>query len=353
MRGGEGVLEGLLELLPGAPIYTLFHFPGSVSEVIEARQIRPSYLQAMPGIRGNYRRFLPLFPGAIERFDLAGHDLVVSTSHCVAKGAIPPPGARHVCYCHTPMRYAWDQQRAYFPESRAPTAKLRDWVLSRLRAWDVRTADRVHHYVANSRFVADRIQRYYGRESTVVHPPVDIEFFTPGAGSPDRYCLMVSALAPYKRIDLAIAACASAGLELRVVGTGPEEARLSRLAGAGTRLLGRVSKSELRDLMRGALCLLQPGIEDFGITAVESLACGRPVVALGTGGVLDIVENGVHGVLYDVPEDPSALAAAIDKCTVMSFNEASLRKQAEQFSIRLFKDRMASVFEEQAPTSQA
>jgi len=350
MRGGERVLEALLKLLPDAPIYTLFHFEGSVSPSIEQRDIHTSGLQRLPGIRGNYRRFLPLFPRAVESFDLDAHDLIVSTSHCVAKGAIPPPGSFHVCYCHTPMRYAWDQQRAYFPESGSPIGRLRDWMLSRLRQWDVRTADRVDLYVANSHFVADRIRHYYKRDSIVVHPPVDVDFYTPGSASDDKpYCLMVSALAPYKRVDLAIEACEKAGVELRIVGTGPEQPRLERLAGPGTRFLGRVSGEELRELFRGSLCLLQPGIEDFGITSVEALACGRPVVALGIGGILDIVESGVHGVLYDVPEDASALAAAIDNCARIGLNETSLRKQAEQFSTRLFQDRMASVFEEHLP----
>ena len=188
MRGGEKVLAAIASLLPGAPIHTLFHFPGSVSGALESHPVHTSFLQRAPGTRRHYRRYLPLFPAAVEGFDLAGHDLVISSSHCVAKGAIPPPGSLHVCYCHTPMRYAWDQEHAYFPRRDGVKARLRGLVLSRLRTWDVASAARVDAFVANSRFVAERIRRYYRREAEVIHPPVDVEFFTPSppAGEPRR-----------------------------------------------------------------------------------------------------------------------------------------------------------------------
>ena len=179
MRGGEKVIEVLGGLYPEAPLFTLFHFPGSVSPAIESHSIRTSFLQRAPGIRNHYRSYLPFFPAAIEEFDLSGFDLVVSSSHCVAKGVIAPPDAFHVCYCHTPMRYAWDQEHAYFPDRTGIKARLRSLALSALRSWDVSSAARVNHFVANSRFVARRIQTYYGRPAEVVHPPVDVEFFTP------------------------------------------------------------------------------------------------------------------------------------------------------------------------------
>jgi glycosyltransferase involved in cell wall biosynthesis len=350
MRGGEKVLEAIASLVPGAPIYTLFHFPGSVSPALESHPVVTSFLQRAPGLRRHYRRYLPLFPAAIEDFDLGAHDLVISTSHCVAKGAIPAPGALHVCYCHTPMRYAWDQERAYFPERRGPVARLRGLALSGLRAWDAASAARVDAFVANSRFVAARIARFYGRTAAVVNPPVDVEFFTPapagtdsGGGPPRGWVVMVTALAPYKRVEVAIEACERLGLELRVVGTGPERRRLERLAGPGTRLLGRVEGDELRELYRGAICLLQPGVEDFGIAPVEALACGTPVVALGRGGVLDVVEDGLHGVLIREEGDAGALATAIDKVRGMSFNTADLRSRAEGFSTSRFLDRFTDV----------
>jgi len=350
MRGGEKVLEAIAEHYPEAPIYTLFHFPGSVSPALESHPIVTSFLQRAPGVRRNYRRYLPFFPAAIEDFDLSGFDLVISTSHCVAKGAVPPPGALHLCYCHTPMRYAWDQEHAYFPDRRGPVARLRGLALSRLRTWDAASAPRVDLFVANSRFVAERIRRYYGRTAEVLAPPADTEHFTPpdepgadGAGEARPYCLVVSALAPYKRIDLAVRACAAAGVDLVVVGDGPGERSLRRLVDpARVRLAGRVPADELCALYRGALCLLQPGTEDFGIAPVEALACGSPVVALGRGGVLDIVEDGRHGLLCppsgDDAERVRDLAAAIDKVRSIRFNMLDLRQRAEEFSVARFHE---------------
>jgi glycosyltransferase involved in cell wall biosynthesis len=380
MRGGEKVLEGLGAIFPDAPIFTLFHFPGSVSPAIESHPIHTSFLQRAPGLRRHYRRYLPLFPAAIEDFDLAGFELVISSSHCVAKGIVPPPDGSHVCYCHTPMRYAWDQEHAYFPRRRGLPARLRSLTLTALRAWDAASAARVDLFLANSSFVAQRIRAFYGRDAEVVHPPVAVDFFTPppmqaptlaaaaAAADGDReagdYALVVSALAPYKRVEVAIAACARAGIALRIAGDGPERERLARLAGHGARLLGRVGDAALRDLYRGARLLLQPGIEDFGIASVEALACGTPVVAAARGGVLDVVEDGRHGVLYDdrghdaaPPPAPAAasaaalaalpevvaLAAAIDKARQIRWNPDDLRNRAESFAAGHFADRIRSL----------
>ncbi|HEX4964081.1 MAG TPA: glycosyltransferase [Thermoanaerobaculia bacterium] len=353
MRGGEKVIEILGSLYPEAPLHTLFHFPGSVSPAIESHPIRTSFLQKAPGIRRHYRRYLPLFPAAIEEFDLSGFDVILSSSHCVAKGVIAPPDAFHLCYCHTPMRYAWDQEHAYFPKRRGAGPRLRSLALTALRAWDVSSAARVNLFVANSRFVARRIETYYGRPAEVVHPPVDVSFFTPGKtqdkGDPRPYCLMVSALAPYKRVELAMAACEKLGLELRVVGEGPERKRLAAMAGgaggapAGVRFLGKVGPEKLRDLYRGAQLFLQPGIEDFGIASVEALACGTPVVAAARGGIVDVVEDGRHGVLYPDWEGPAALADAIDKARRIGFNVLDLRERAESFSVSRFTDRIRSL----------
>jgi len=383
MRGGEKVLEEIAHLFPGAPIYTLFHFPGSVGKALESHPIHTSFLQRAPGLRRHYRSYLPLFPMAIEDFDLTGASLVISSSHCVAKGVVPGPGAVHVCYCHSPMRYAWDQQHAYFPKRRGVVARLRGAALTGLRAWDVTSAARVDHFLANSRFVAARIERYYRRTADVLHPPVDTDYFTPpdgpagedgattdGADRDGGYCLMVAALAPYKRVEVAMEACEAVGMELRVVGEGPERPRLEALARGGTRLLGRVDGAELRRLYRGASFLLQPGVEDFGIAPVEALACGTPVVAWGEGGVLDIVEDSVHGILY-LPSDngdgdadtvalpgsqtgasdnprrlgshAAALAAAIDKARQIRFNVLDLRQRADDFSRSRFRERLTDL----------
>ena len=344
MRGGEKVLEALVTIFPGAPIYTLFHFRGSVSRAIESHPIHTSFLQKAPRVRESYRRYLPLFPAAIEEFNLTGYDLVVSSSHCVAKGVIPSPDAFHLCYCHTPMRYIWDQEHVYFPKRRGVGPRLRGLVLSGLRAWDASSASRVNLYVANSSFVARRIQTYYGREAEVVHPPVDVEFFTPGENSLEKgYCLMVSALAPYKKVEMAIAACDRLGMPLQIVGEGPEADALKALAGPGTKFLGSVNRERLRDLYRGASLFLQPGVEDFGIASVEALACGTPVVAVGKGGILDVVEDGRHGLLYPDWGGVADLAETIDKASRIVFNPLDLRSQAESFSTARFTDRIRSL----------
>lgn len=343
MRGGEKVLEAIASLFPGAPIYTLFHFPGSVSPLLESHPIHTSFLQRAPRIQRRYRSYLPLFPVAIEELDLTGYDLVVSSSHCVAKGVIPSPDAYHLCYCHTPMRYAWDQEHAYFPRRDGTVARLRSLALTALRSWDVSSAARVNQFVANSSFVARRIRSYYGREADVLHPPVDVSYYTPGAAREEGYCLMVSALAPYKRVDLAIAACDRLGLELRIVGDGPERERLQELAGPKTSFLGNVEPRRLRELYRGARLFLQPGVEDFGIACVEALACGTPVVAVDKGGVLDIVEDGEHGFLYPDWGGPSDLAEAIDKALGMHFNELDLRRRAESFAAESFTARLRTL----------
>ena len=340
MRGGEKVLEQVAGIFPEAPIYTLFHFPGSVSPALEKHPIYTSFLQSYPGLGRHYRRFLPLFPAAIEDFDLTGYDVIFSSSHCVAKGAQPRPGGFHVCYCHTPMRYAWDQEHAYFPQRTGLVARLRSLILTRLRHWDVTSASRVDLFLANSSFVAGRIKRYYGRESEILHPPVDTDFFSPDDLPTEGYCLVVSALSPYKRIDLAIAACEHLGVEVRIVGDGPEKERLSHTAGPRTRFLGWVTREDLRNLYRHARCLVQPGVEDFGIAAVEALACGCPVVAANAGGVTDIVEDGEHGVLYPASEGSAALAQAIDKLPAIGFNELNLRRRAESFSVAKFEDQL-------------
>ena len=358
MRGGEKVLEELCALLPGAPIHTLFHFPGSVSRAIESRSIRTSFLQDAPLLQRRYRSYLPLFPLAIEQFELSDFDLVVSSSHCVAKGARARNGAPHVCYCHTPMRYAWDQRDAYFPSRDGAVEAVRHRVLDALQGWDVRSSPRVTTFVANSSFVRDRIRRYYDRDSIVVAPPVDVEFFQPAAGASDDptataarrgtgspFALMVAALAPYKKVDEAIEACARLDLELRIVGDGPERPRLESMVGSSVRLLGQVSDEELRELYRTAVCLVQPGVEDFGIATAEALACGCPVVAAGSGGVLDIVEDGVDGVLYPSAEGVDGLKRCIDKAQGMHFNILNLRSRASRFSRGRFRERMRSVLQ--------
>ncbi len=353
MRGGEKVLEAIARQFPRAPIHTLFHFPGSVSRELESHPIRTSFLQGAPGLRRHYRHYLPLFPAAVEDLDVRGARLVVSTSHCVAKGVVPDPDALHVCYCHTPMRYAWDQERAYFPRRTGPVARLRAWILSGLRLWDVASVPRVDLFLANSSWVARRIRRYYGRTAEVLHPPVETDFFTPGEEERGEFALVVSALSPYKRVDVAVEACRQAGVDLRIVGDGPERGRLERLAGPTTRFLGRVDDESLRSLYRRAAFVLQPQVEDFGITAVESLACGTPVVAQGAGGVLDIVRPGEDGLLAPEGCDANSLAERIDKSREMLFNKLNLRERAKEFSSHRFRERFRSLLASAARTEES
>jgi glycosyltransferase involved in cell wall biosynthesis len=348
MRGGEKALEALCELLPDADLLTLVHVPGRVSPPIYKHRIRTSLIQQLPLAGRLYRHYLPLFPFAIELFDLDEVGLVVSSSHCAAKSVVPRPGARHVCYCFTPMRYAWDQFDHYFGPARVGRAAsaLARPVLAGLARWDRRTAGRVDRYVAISHYVAGRIRRYYNRQSDVVYPPVDTEFFHPDGRVPGPYLLIVSALVPYKRIDLAIDAARLAGLPLRIVGDGPDRERLRAHAeDAPVEFLGYQTDEEIRELYRGALAAVLPGEEDFGIVPVEAQACGRPVVALARGGALETVRDGVTGVL--VPEaSPTAFAEAFRSLPSRWFDADVIRRHAEGFSRPRFAAGMRRVLDE-------
>ena len=338
MRGGEKVLEVLCELFPDADLFTLVHRRGSVSATIERHRIRTSFVQRLPFGTARYRSYLPLFPVAIEQFALDGYDLVISSSHCAAKAVVVPGRARHISYCHSPMRYAWDQFEEYFGPGRVGPWMSR-WcyrpLLARLARWDAATAPRVHRFVANSRHVAGRIRRYYNRDSTVVYPPVDTTFFHPSpagtAVSAPASALVVSALVPYKRVDRAIHACAIAGLPLRIAGDGPDRERLARQAGGVVTFLGRVSDETLRDEYRAARVVILPGEEDFGIAPLEAQACGRPVVALARGGALETVKDGQTGLLFPEPTAES-LAETLRAALRWDFDESRIRDHAEGFS---------------------
>jgi glycosyltransferase involved in cell wall biosynthesis len=356
MRGGEKVLEVLCGLYPAASLFTLVHVPGSVSPAIESHSPRASVLSALPGASRVYRHLLPLFPAAVEEFDLDDADLVISTSHCAAKSVVRTGRARHLCYCFTPMRYVWDQRHAYFGTARlGPYASAALFpVLAWLARWDAATAGRVDRYLADSQHVARRIERYYNRKAVVVYPPVDTEFYRPDATVPTPTALVVSALVPYKRIDVAIGACRLAGVPLRILGQGPEEARLRTMAGSGVEFLGSRSDEEIRRCYREAGVVLLPGEEDFGIVPVEAQACGRPVVALGRGGVLETVVDGVTGVLVGSPT-PEAFAAGIRAALEAPLDPQAIRKHAESFGRARFESEFRSLVNETlaAPAGEA
>ncbi|MFL6280232.1 MAG: glycosyltransferase [Vicinamibacterales bacterium] len=337
MRGGEKVLDAICEIYPQATIYTLIHVKGSVSPRIESHRIHHSAVQRLPKADRLYRQYLPLFPIAIETFDLDSYDLVISSSHCAAKSVIRAASATHICYCHSPMRYAWDQFEAYFGPLRVGNFKSRILrpILAQLARWDAATAGRVDRFLANSQYVAGRIRRYYNRGSTVVYPPVDTTFYRPTASAPPHPAhpsfLVVSALVPYKRLDIAIEACRQVGGRLRIVGRGPEESRLKAISGDFVDFLGWRSDEDIRDLYREATAVLLPGTEDFGMVPVEAQACGAPVVALGVGGACETVQDGVTGILVR-EESAAAFAEGLDRVRSLTRDPDLLHAHADRFS---------------------
>ncbi len=341
MRGGEKCLEVLIELFPEAQLYTLLHVKGTMSPLIESRKIHTSFIQRLPSIEKNYRRYLPLFPSAIESFDLSAYDLIISTSHCVAKGAIPSSKALHLCYCFTPMRYVYEMYDEYFGKGQAGLATRAAMKLAApwLRRWDKRTANRVDHYVAISEHVRKRIERHYHLASEVIFPPVDLELFQPSKEE-HGYFLIVSALVPYKKVDLAVQAFNKTGARLVVVGKGPDEAKLKRMAKPNVEFVGWKSDEDLARLYAGCKALIFPGEEDFGIVPLEAMACGKPVIAYGIGGALETVQEGTSGVFF-YEQTVEALENAIAKAGAVRFSPEQIRNRARQFSREIFKDTLS------------
>jgi len=347
MRGGEKCLEVLAEMFPAADLYTLVHQKGTVAPAIESRRVAESFVARLPGGRRHYRWYAPFFPLAVESFDLTAYDLVVSTSHCVAKGAVTRADTLHVCYCFTPVRYFWDLYPEYFGPGKgsAVSRAMAPLLAHYYRIWDRVSADRVDLFLADSAHVRDRIAKHYRRRSRVIHPPVDTDRFVASggtaAGSP---YLVVSALVPYKGVERTIRVCAARGAPLRIVGTGPDERRLRAVAGPGVRFDGWLSAEALRDAYAGCRALIQAHEEDFGIAPVEALASGRPVVALGKGGASEVVTPAC-GVLYDEPTD-AGLAAALDRFESSTFDPAALRARSLDFSRGAYRDRMTATLTE-------
>jgi len=342
MRGGEKCLEVLCRAFPDATLHTLIHRPGALSPAIEGMTIRPSPLQRLPGVFDHYRKLLPIMPMAARSWRVGEVDLVVSLSHCVAKMVRVPPGVPHVCYCFTPMRYAWDGRDAYLASwsDRPVRRALAGALLDRLRRQDRETSGRVSHFVAISETIRDRIGRCYDRESRVIQPPVDTDFYTPGEVPREDFYLCVSALVPYKNLDQAVMACTASNRRLIVIGGGPERARLERLAGPSVTFLGWQSDEVIRDHYRRCRALLFPGEEDFGIVPIEALACQAPVIALGRGGAAETVDDSV-GRTY--PEStPEALRAAIEAWEAVGrpSDPEIARGRAEALALPVFRRRL-------------
>ncbi len=341
-RGGEKVLDAIAGLFPTADIFTLFHQPGAMSPRIESRTIHTSFLDKIPGSRRNHRSYLPLMPIAIERLSLAGYDLILSSSHCVAKGAHKPRGAQHLSYVHAPMRYIWDHFDDYFGPGRAPLGvRAGAWALRpALQKWDVKSARGVDRFVANSQNVARQIARRYGRVASVVYPPAELERFSAlpaEGGGRGGYFLCLGALAPNKRIDLAIAAFAQMGLPLWVGGTGQQSAWLRSLP-PNVKALGQVPDADLPELYRGARALVFPGEDDLGLTAIEAQASGRPVIAYARGGALETV-SGQTGIFFGA-QTVQSLVDAVERFDAFepSFSSSAARLNASRFSLAAFED---------------
>jgi glycosyltransferase involved in cell wall biosynthesis len=340
MRGGEKVLEVFCELYPEATLYTLLHRKGSMSPTIEAMDIRPSFLQKVPGIFKHYRHFLPLFPYAVEAFDVVDHDLVISLSHCAALGTITRPNTCHICYCFTPMRYAWDMNREYFggPKTGIMSRLLIALFLNRLRLWDVAASHRVDHFIGISNYVADRIRKVYRREAEVVYPPVSVDRF--GVKQPEDFYLVVSALSPYKRVELAVHTFNRLGLPLVIIGEGPMYKELRAIARGNISFMGWQSDEVVADYFARCRAFVFCGIEDFGITILEASASGRPVIAFRGGGALETVIEHKTGEFFE-EQSEEALAAAIENFHPSDYDPASIREHSLRFDRRHFKRRVA------------
>lgn len=342
--GAERVVESFHRIWPDAPIFTTIADRDTMLPGLRDADVRTSWMQHLPAWRRHFRAYLPLYPLGISSLDVREYDVVVSSSSAWAKAAQARPGAVHVCYCHTPMRWVWDGGEYVERESFGALARLAlRPVIGALRRWDVRTAARPTHIVVNSRVVQERVRSCWHRDSELLPPPVDVERFRPGEGTGDAF-VVVSRLAHYKRIDLAVRAFNALGQRLVVVGDGPARASLQAIAGPTIEFRGRMDDAGVADALQTARGLIFPGEEDFGIAPLEANACGRPVIAYGAGGALDTVRPGVTGVLFTSPT-AEALADAVRQAMATTWNAAVIRAHAEQYSTRRFEVAFRAIVE--------
>jgi glycosyltransferase involved in cell wall biosynthesis len=342
LAGGERVCEALCDVLTAPDLFALFANPAVVPLALRKLSLTTSFLQRLPGSQRWYRYYAPLFPLAVESFDLSAYDLVVSSDANVVKGVITRPETCHICYCHSPMRYAWNLTYEYLGHPHS----LRHWIIALglhyLRLWDHSASSRVDYFVANSLTVRDRIRKYYRRNTAVIYPPCDLDRFAIGSNIDDYY-LFVGRLVSYKRADLAVKAFSQSGRRLVVVGEGPEENRLKSMATKNVELLGRIPDDQLAQLYAGCRALIFPGEEDFGIVPVEAQACGRPVIAFGKGGARESVVEGETGLFFN-NQSPEALNAAVAEFErhIDRFRPEAARRNAERFAYERFQREMTA-----------
>jgi glycosyltransferase involved in cell wall biosynthesis len=353
MRGGERCLEVFCELFPQAHLYTLIYIPGSVSSLIENMPIKTSLIQNLPFSKRGYRKYLPLFPMAVEHFNLKGYDLILSCSHCVAKGIIPPPDALHISYLLTPMRYAWDMYGEYFGENKN---RIIPFFIHYLRMWDVTSSQRVDHFLCISKHVENRIKKFYRREAEVIYPPVDTNRFTLQEKK-DDFFLIVSSFAPYKKINLAIETFNRIGYPLKIVGSGPEEKKLKSMAKSNVEFLGWQPDDVVANYYSKCRALIFPGEEDFGIVPLEAMACGRPVIAYGRGGALETIvpfdqknkgDSDAPTGLFFYKQNVDSLIDALEQFSRIErgFDPERIRRHSLQWDREIFKEKIKkSIFE--------
>ena len=346
MGGAERVVLAFHELFPEAPLYTSIYDPRRVDAAFQQIDIRTSFMQRLPFVKKHHQPFLPLYPFAMERLDLRGYDLILSSSSAFGKGVITKPGTMHICYCHTPMRWCWNYDEYVEREQLGKLARgVLPFLITWLRVWDQTTAMRVDHFIANSPAVADRIQKYYRREAVVIPPPVDASrFLFDPTTQPEDYFLVVSRFMPYKRIDLAIQACNRLQLPLVIIGSGRDQQRLQQMAGPTIRFLGRLSDAEVLHYYAHCRALILPGEEDFGITPLEAQASGRPVVAYSAGGALASVIDGVTGTFFQ-EQTVESLAATLAAFDETRYDPQIIRDHALEFDKPRFHRRIFQFIE--------
>ena len=352
MRGGEKVIEEMCQIWPDADIFTHVYDPSAISDVIKQHKITTTFVQRLPAARKLYKKYLPLMPIALESLDLSAYDLVISSESGPAKGVLVRPDALHICYCHSPMRYIWDQYPSYSAGAGFVTRAFLNLLLPMMRLWDSSSAARVDHFIASSKFVAGRINKFYRREAEVIHPPVDLERFIPSSEIGDYY-FAFGQLIGYKQFDLAVQAFSKLGKPLIVVGDGEEARRLKAQAGPTVKFLGRQSDAEIADWLRHCKALIFPGIEDFGIAPLEAMASGRPVIAFAAGGVLETVVDGITGKFFYEPTAKSLATAVLDfEQNISRFNARIIRAHTEKFARGQFINELKAAVTRQVEKSR-